>query len=316
MGRRKSGRNVSGVILLNKPRDITSNAALQKVRRFFNANKAGHTGALDPLATGLLPLCFGEATKVSHFALEADKTYQVVAQLGARTTTSDAEGDVVARCDAMQLAQLTRAQIDAAIDAFTGEQTQSPSMYSALKHDGRPLYWYARQGIDVPRKVRTIQIRDIRFMAWENDQLTLEVTCSKGTYIRTLIDDMGQYLGYGAYVQELHRTWIEGVEGRMYSLEELTEVAAQTHPETDDYAAMDALLGPNDSVIQQIPAYIISGEQVGRFLSGNPVTVDSAIINGEAAVRVVRAEDNEFLGIGVWRNGQLAPKRVVNLHCV
>src|SRR5690554_2306988 len=213
MGRRKSGRNVSGVILLNKPRDITSNAALQKVRRFFNANKAGHTGALDPLATGLLPLCFGEATKVSHYALEADKTYQVVAQLGARTTTSDAEGEVVERCQPHQLTQLTRAKIDAAITTFIGEQTQSPSMYSALKYEGRPLYWYARQGIEVPRKMRTIHIRDIQFLNWTHDQLTLEVTCSKGTYIRTLIDDLGQHLGCGAYVQELHRTWIEGVVG-------------------------------------------------------------------------------------------------------
>src|SRR5690606_1437197 len=163
MGRRKSGRNVSGVILLNKPRDITSNAALQQVRRFFNANKAGHTGALDPLATGLLPLCFGEATKVSHFALEADKTYQVVAQLGARTTTSDAEGEVVERCEPEALAAVTQAKIDAAVKHFIGEQEQSPSMFSALKHEGRPLYWYARQGIEVPRKTRTITIRDIRF---------------------------------------------------------------------------------------------------------------------------------------------------------
>src|SRR5690554_7966123 len=213
MGRRKSGRVVNGVILLDKPQGLTSNAALQQVRRFFNANKAGHTGALDPLATGVLPLCFGEATKLSHFSLAADKTYQVVAQLGQRTTTSDAEGDVVWQATPAQLAAVNSDRIDSAIAHFTGEQTQSPSMYSALKYEGRPLYWYARQGIEVPRKMRTIHIRDIQFLNWTHDQLTLEVTCSKGTYIRTLIDDLGQHLGCGAYVQELHRTWIEGVVG-------------------------------------------------------------------------------------------------------
>ncbi|PTB84735.1 tRNA pseudouridine(55) synthase TruB, partial [Pseudidiomarina aestuarii] len=209
MGRRKSGRDVSGVILLDKPLAVTSNAALQQVRRFFNANKAGHTGALDPLATGLLPLCFGEATKVSHFALEADKTYQVTAQLGVRTTTSDAEGEVVSQ----QPVTVDEATIRSLLPEFEGEQSQSPSMYSALKYEGRPLYYYARLGIDVPRKTRTIHIRSIQFLDFSNDQLKLEVTCSKGTYIRTLIDDLGQRLGCGAHVAALHRTWIEGVEG-------------------------------------------------------------------------------------------------------
>ncbi|WP_417663914.1 tRNA pseudouridine(55) synthase TruB [Pseudidiomarina donghaiensis] len=313
MGRRKSGRNVSGVILLNKPSDITSNAALQTVRRFFNANKAGHTGALDPLATGLLPLCFGEATKVSHFALEADKTYQVVAQLGARTTTSDAEGEVVERCTNEQLGEVTRERIEQAIIHFTGEQEQSPSMFSALKHEGRPLYWYARQGIEVPRKTRTIVIRNIEFIDWREHQLTLEVTCSKGTYIRTLIDDMGQFLGCGAYVEKLHRTWIEGVEGAMLTLEELTAVAAQTDPENNDYAAMDALLQANDSVVRQMPWVTIDGTDVARFLSGNPVRTALGEHNPEHPIRVLRAHDQQFLGIGVWRDGRLAPKRVVNL---
>ncbi|PTB99232.1 tRNA pseudouridine(55) synthase TruB, partial [Marinobacter sp. Z-F4-2] len=171
MGRRKSGRDVSGVILLDKPLAVTSNAALQQVRRFFNANKAGHTGALDPLATGLLPLCFGEATKVSHFALEADKTYQVTAQLGVRTTTSDAEGEVVSQ----QPVTVDEATIRSLLPEFEGEQSQSPSMYSALKYEGRPLYYYARLGIDVPRKTRTIHIRSIQFLDFSNDQLKLEV---------------------------------------------------------------------------------------------------------------------------------------------
>ncbi|RWU12757.1 tRNA pseudouridine(55) synthase TruB [Pseudidiomarina gelatinasegens] len=315
MGRRKSGRNVSGVILLNKPRDITSNAALQQVRRFFNANKAGHTGALDPLATGLLPLCFGEATKVSHFALEADKTYRVVAQLGARTTTSDAEGEVVERCQPEALERLTRDLIDKAIIQFTGSQEQSPSMYSALKYEGRPLYWYARQGIEVPRKTRTITIRAITFIDWsiESNQLTLEVTCSKGTYIRTLIDDMGQWLGCGAYVQELHRTWIEGVEGPVLSMDEIAAIAATTNPEEGDYTAVDALLQPNDCVIRQVPAVEIDAINAIRFTSGNPANLPEEPLNPDQPMRVFRASDGVFLGIGIWRDGALAPKRVVNL---
>lgn len=313
MGRRKSGRNVSGVILLDKPRDITSNAALQQVRRFFNANKAGHTGALDPLATGLLPLCFGEATKVSHFALEADKTYRVVAQLGARTTTSDAEGEVAWRCEQAALESLTQEQIDQAIAHFVGAQEQSPSMYSALKYEGRPLYWYARQGIEVPRKTRQITIHNIKFIAWANHQLTLEVTCSKGTYIRTLIDDMGQFLGCGAYVQELHRSWIEGVEGPMLSLAELAEFAEQTNREADDYAAVDALLQPNDCVIRQVQAVSIDADNAMRFQSGNPAKVTLEAPASDAPWRVFHADSGEFLGIGIWQNGVLSPKRVLNL---
>jgi tRNA pseudouridine synthase B (EC 4.2.1.70) len=313
MGRRKSGRNVSGVILLDKPRDITSNAALQQVRRFFNANKAGHTGALDPLATGLLPLCFGEATKVSHFALEADKTYRVVAKLGARTTTSDAEGDIAWECESAALATLSQTRINQAIDHFIGSQEQSPSMYSALKHEGRPLYWYARQGIEVPRKTRQITIHAINFIDWSEQQLTLEVTCSKGTYIRTLIDDMGQYLGCGAYVQELHRSWIEGVEGPLLSLSELAEVAGQCNPEAGDYAALDALLQPNDCVIRQIQAVSIDAENAARFQSGNPARAALDAADSAEPWRVFRSDSGEFIGIGIWQNGVLAPKRVLNL---
>lgn len=314
MGRRKSGRNVSGVILLNKPRDITSNAHSSKCGVFFNANKAGHTGALDPLATGLLPLCFGEATKVSHFALEADKTYQVVAQLGARTTTSDAEGEIVERCEPDCLARLQQSDIEAAIAQFIGEQQQSPSMYSALKHEGRPLYWYARQGIEVPRKTRTIAIHQINFLGWHDNLLTLEVTCSKGTYIRTLIDDMGQTLGCGAYVKELHRTWIEGVEGEMLTLEQLAAAAALIDAEHADYSAVDGLLLPNDAVIQQIPEIQLDGTQAARFLSGNPAVAEAKDKTIEQPLRVFRATDQRFLGIGFWRQGLLAPKRVLNLE--
>lgn len=314
MGRRKSGRDVNGVILLDKPQGLTSNAALQQVRRFFNANKAGHTGALDPLATGILPLCFGEATKLSHFSLAADKTYQVVAQLGQRTTTSDAEGDIVWTATDAQLAVLNDGLIDAAIAHFTGEQEQSPSMYSALKYEGKPLYWYARQGIDVPLKTRTITIHSIQRLGWEGDRLHLEVTCSKGTYIRTLIDDMGQFLGCGAYVAELRRTWIEGVEGRVWRMEELAEIAAQTMPDQERYEALDALLEPVDSVIRQFPMVRLNDEDGMRFQRGNPVPLPAGTLaSDEAPARVYAAEGERMLGLGVGQESLLAPKRVLNL---
>ncbi|RUO41407.1 tRNA pseudouridine(55) synthase TruB [Pseudidiomarina aestuarii] len=309
MGRRKSGRDVSGVILLDKPLAVTSNAALQQVRRFFNANKAGHTGALDPLATGLLPLCFGEATKVSHFALEADKTYQVTAQLGVRTTTSDAEGEVVSQ----QAVTVDATTIRSLLPEFEGEQRQSPSMYSALKYEGRPLYYYARMGIEVPRKTRTIHIRSIQFLDFSNDQLKLEVTCSKGTYIRTLIDDLGQRLGCGAHVAALHRTWIEGVEGPWITIEELAALAPDRDAPEPDYTVIEAQLQPNDCVIQQLPTLCISGAEVGKFCSGNPARWPLETEVGVTEFwRIVRQEDGCFLGIGWHRDGQVIPKRVLN----
>lgn len=313
MGRRKSGRVVNGVILLDKPQGLTSNAALQQVRRFFNANKAGHTGALDPLATGVLPLCFGEATKLSHFSLAADKTYQVVAQLGQRTTTSDAEGDVVWQATPAQLAAVNSDLIDSAIAHFTGEQDQSPSMYSALKHEGRPLYWYARQGIEVPRKTRTIKIYEIKRLRWDSHQLQLEVTCSKGTYIRTLIDDMGQFLGCGAYVAELRRTWIEGVEGRVWTLAELEELAAKTDPEQGDYTVLDAILEPVDSVISQFASVTLAKQDSLRFRQGNPVPrVPLPTVPVDTLVRVLDSSTGQMIGLGVQQHEQLAPKRVLN----
>lgn len=310
MGRRKSGRDISGVIVLDKPLELTSNATLQQVRRFFDARKGGHTGALDPLATGVLPLCFGEATKLSHFALEADKTYVVTAKLGQRTSTSDAEGEVVEE----RPIGFTDAQLSAALEHFTGEQAQSPSMFSALKHEGRPLYYYARQGIDVPRKSRTITIHNITLLELKDDLLTLEVTCSKGTYIRTLVDDMGQYLGCGAHVQALRRTWIEGVVGDMVTPEELAAKAAQCDPESDDFAALDALLLPCDAVIQQIPEVFIEPADAPRFTAGNPAQAVNAEPQAEDVIlRVKTAGEEQLLGLGFWRDNKIMPKRVLSI---
>lgn len=310
MGRRKSGRDISGVIVLDKPLELTSNAALQQVRRFFDARKGGHTGALDPLATGVLPLCFGEATKLSHFALEADKTYVVTAKLGQRTSTSDAEGEVVEE----RPVTFSEQQLQQAIQHFTGTQAQSPSMFSALKYEGRPLYYYARQGIDVPRKSREITIHSINLVAWADDLLTLEVTCSKGTYIRTLVDDMGQYLGCGAHVQALRRTWIEGVEGEMVTPEELVARAAQCDPEAGDFAALDALLLPCDAVIQQIPEVYIEAADAPRFSAGNPAQAVAAQPQPEDVILRVKAEGHdELLGLGFWRDNKIMPKRVLSI---
>ena len=299
---------MNGVILLDKPKHLSSNAALQQVRRFFNANKAGHTGALDPLASGWLPLCFGEATKVSHYCLEADKAYVVIAQLGVRTTTSDAEGEVVAEADV----NVTEAQLQQVINQFIGPQQQSPSIYSALKHEGKPLYYYARLGIEVPKKTRDIVIRAIQLLSFDGQRAELEVTCSKGTYIRTLVDDIGQQLGCGAHVAELRRTWIEGVEGRLLTLEQLAEAYARCHPEHDDYAALETLLEGNDAVVRQLPAVQLSSSAAQQFLQGMSIPLEAAQWPADTLLRVWREVDQALLGVAVFDGQRLLPKRVMN----
>lgn len=308
MGRRKSGRNVNGVILLDKPKHLSSNAALQQVRRFFNANKAGHTGALDPLATGWLPLCFGEATKVSHYCLEADKTYRVTAQLGVRTTTSDAEGEVVAEAEV----KVTEAQLQQVIRQFIGAQQQSPSIYSALKHEGKPLYYYARLGIEVPKKTRDIVIHAIQLLSFDGQRAELEVTCSKGTYIRTLVDDIGQQLGCGAHVAELRRTWIEGVEGRLLTLEQLAEAYAQCRPEQHDYTALDSLLEGNDAVVRQLPSVQLDGSAAQQFMQGMSIVLQAPLWPAHTLLRVWREVDQALLGVALFDGQRLLPKRVMN----
>ena len=198
---RRRGRDVHGVLLLDKPQGASSNDVLQKVKRIYNANRAGHTGALDPLATGMLPICLGEATKFSQYLLDSDKRYRVIAKLGQRTDTSDADGQVVEE----RPLTFSDEQLAAALDSFRGETQQVPSMYSALKYQGKKLYEYARQGIEVPREARPITVYELLFIRREGDELELEIHCSKGTYIRTIIDDLGEKLGCGAHVIFLRR---------------------------------------------------------------------------------------------------------------
>ena len=231
---RKKGRDIDGVFLLDKPQGMSSNDIMQKVKRLFQANKAGHTGALDPLATGMLPICLGEATKFSQFLLDADKRYVVTAKLGERTDTSDAEGQIVET----RAVNVGTAEILSALEAFRGSILQVPTMFSALKHNGRPLYEYARQGITVAREARPITIFELNFIEYEAPYLTLEVHCSKGTYIRTLVDDLGEALQCGAHVTMLRRIAVANYPTeKMMTWDELQKLV-----ERQDLSLLDAHL--------------------------------------------------------------------------
>lgn len=308
MGRRRKGREINGVLLLDKPQDISSNDALQKVRRMFNASKAGHTGALDPLATGMLPICLGEATKFSQFLLDSDKRYRVIARLGQRTDTSDAHGEIIQE----RPVQFTQKALDDALDSFRGETLQVPSMYSALKHQGKPLYEYARQGIEVEREARPITVYELQFIRWEGDELELEIHCSKGTYIRTIIDDLGEKLQCGAHVIFLRRLEVADYpKERMVTLEQLSAMIenAQTVQE-DPFLALDALLLPMDTAVTHFPVVNLTTIIAGYLKLGQPVRVNHDISEGEW-VRVTEGDEKKFIGLAIIKDGLVAPKRVV-----
>lgn len=301
--RPRKGRPVSGVVLLNKAKGMSSNHALQRVKRLYNAQKAGHTGSLDPLATGLLPVCLGEATKFAQYLLDADKAYRVEAKLGVRTTTSDAEGEVVER----RPVQVCESDVITRLADFIGEQQQSPSIYSALKYEGRPLYYYARRGIDVPRKTRTIVIYGIDFIRLHGDILELQVHCSKGTYIRTLIDDLGQALGCGAHVTLLHRNGVADLDASdMQSLEWFEQC--------DD---RDAQLRPADCLLTALPEQVISRAEARDLLHGQPIVNKTSLaLTGEQCRMVAQRHDgeSEFIGVAALRgDGLFWPKRVLAL---
>lgn len=294
--RRKNGLNVHGVVLVDKPTGMTSNRVVQVVRRLFQANRAGHTGALDPLATGLLPVCLGEATKFSQLLLDADKGYLVTAQLGVRTDTSDADGQIISETEV----SVNEAQLLQALEAFKGEIKQIPSMYSALKYQGKPLYEYARAGIEIPREARPITIYKIDYLGFQNDEVTLEVYCSKGTYIRTLIDDLGQLLGCGAHVKSLRRTKIGGL-GTVESAVDL-EALAQL-----DEGARQGYLLPMDTAALDLPKHYLSDQDLQRFLHGQPL-----LANVSAKLARVYDEAENFWGLVEEREvGGYWPRRVV-----
>lgn len=294
-------RDVHGVLLLDKPTGLTSNDALQKAKRLFAANKAGHTGSLDPLASGLLPICFGEATKVSGFLLDADKHYAVTCKLGQRTTTADAEGGVL---EHKPVPVLSPALIEKALADFRGDIMQVPPMYSALRHQGRRLYDLAREGIEVPREPRPVTIFSLELKDWNADSLSLEVVCSKGTYIRTLVEDVAAALGTCAHVTVLRRLAVGpfGRESPMHTLAELAERQAADR--------LDALMLPVDSAIAHWPKAVLGGEAAWFFSKGQPVFVPGAPVSG--LLRVY--EGPRFLGVGeISPDGRVAPKRLMNL---
>lgn len=302
MGRsKKNRRDISGVLLLDKPLGMSSNQALQKTRFLLNAAKAGHTGSLDPLATGLLPLCFGEATKVSSYLLDSDKFYTTVARLGARSTTGDAEGELI---DIRPVPELNEAHIREVLSTFMGEIDQVPPMYSALKHEGKRLYELARKGVEVERKARRVQIFQLELLGWDQESLHLKVGCSKGTYIRSLVEDIGEALGCGAHVVELRRTGVKPyIEPEMWSIEQL-EKLAEDGPE-----ALDQCLIQVDSALVHIPAVHLDEEGADKIAHGQPVVVEKRPAG--SLYRLYRGE-KAFIGLGIpLEDDQVTPKRLI-----
>lgn len=297
----KKGRNIDGIILLDKPQGASSNRVLQQVKHYFQANKAGHTGALDPLATGMLPICLGDATKFSQYLLDADKSYLVTAKLGERTDTSDAEGKVVAK----NIVNLELSTILAALPHFTGKLQQVPTMFSALKHQGKPLYEYARAGINIEREARPITIFSLQFIEYQAPYLTLSVHCSKGTYIRTLIDDLGEYLGCGAHVTMLRRTKVANYPyEKMVTIEQLAALAEQ-----QDLAQLDHLLLPMDTAITGLEQLMVSNEIAQKLIFGQRIKMAESATSG---LKAVYDGDKKFIGVAEVIGNVLHPRRMVS----
>ncbi len=293
-------RPVSGVLLLDKPLGYSSNQALQKVKWLYQAAKAGHTGTLDPLATGLLPICLGEATKFAQVLTDADKTYIATIRLGVTTTTADAEGEVLET----KSVNVTETQFDAACQLFLGEISQVPPMYSALKVDGKPMYEYARAGQEVERKPRQVTVHAIERLAFDCDVAQIQVTCSKGTYIRTLVEDIGNQLGCGAHLAGLRRTATAG-----YTLERAYTIEVM---EGMDITARDACLLPVDSAIANLPKIQLGADAAYFLLQGQAVWVPGKVPQGEMRLY---DEADHFLGLGYrLGNGKIAPKRLLVLE--
>ena len=294
---------VHGVLLLDKPAGYSSNQALVQAKRLLNAQKAGHTGTLDPFATGLLPLCFGEATKFSQDLLDADKTYEATVQLGVQTTTGDTEGEVIAE----QPVVCDREQVEQALSAFRGPIQQIPPMHSALKRDGKPLYEYARAGITLERPARDVTIHSLELLAWESPLLTLRVRCSKGTYIRTLGEDIGRVLGCGAHLRQLRRTAVGSLAiERATTLDQFAALAP---------AARAAALAPVDALLASFAAVELDGTLATRFLQGQRLALAEGVAVRPPKVSRVRvyADDGRFLGSAHFHPyGVLAPERVIS----
>lgn len=294
---KKAWKQVDGVLLLDKPLGLSSNDALQKARRLFSAAKGGHTGTLDPLATGLLPLCFGEATKFSADLLDADKTYEAELQLGVETDSGDVDGQIVATA----AVNVGESDISALLPRFTGPIEQVPPMHSALKRDGRPLYELARQGVVVERAPRAVTIHAIELLSFAGDRVRLRVACSKGTYIRVLAIDIGRALGCGAHLSALRRVAVADLDlARAVTLAELEALAEDER---------GSRLLPVDALLQSLPALAVEGEAATRFSHGNPVDLPAGLAG---KIRVYAG--GRLIGIGEpGTDGRLWPKRLVQL---
>jgi len=294
---KRQKKNINGILLLDKPIGFSSNQALQKVKWLLKAAKAGHTGTLDPLATGLLPLCFGEATKFAHFLTDADKTYVATIKLGATTTTGDAEGEVLTTSPV----NVSRVEFEQACRQFTGEISQTPPMYSALKFEGKALYEYARAGVEIERQARRVTIQNIEVDSFAGDVAVITVTCSKGTYIRTLAEDIGSQLGCGAHLIGLRRTATADYQiAQAVTLEQFEAMSEEERL---------AALAPPDSAVHYLPAITLDSDAAFYLLQGQAVWRSGAIPSG--LLRLYN-EQQVFLGLGELQDdGKIAPKRLM-----
>lgn len=296
-------RNLNGILLLDKPAGISSNGALQMVKRFFRAKKAGHGGSLDPVATGLLPIFFGEATKFVQFSLEADKHYRVTAKLGIRTDTADSEGQVI---DTRPVRSYSDNEIETILQTLRGPVSQMPPMFSALKHKGQPLYKLARQGIEVERTPRSISIFELTLLSYEADTLSLEIKASKGTYVRTLVDDIGEALGCGAHVISLRRLGAGPyTEEQMVPLSLIESLSEQE----ENWAQLDACLLPLESSVATWPELQLSTAAAFYLMQGQPVMIPYSPREGWVKLML---KDNQFVGVGeILEDGRVAPRRLI-----
>ncbi|MCG7198451.1 tRNA pseudouridine(55) synthase TruB [Marinobacter pelagius] len=302
MSRRRKGRDVNGILVIDKPQGVTSNGILQQVKRLYGAAKAGHTGALDPLATGVLPLCFGEATKFSQMMLDSDKAYVTTARLGVRTETGDSEGQVV---EEKAVPPLDVNLVEAVLERFRGAIEQVPSMYSALKHKGRPLYEYAREGIEVERPARPVTIYELTLLELRENEMDLAVSCTKGTYIRSLVEDIGQALGCGAHVTALRRTMASGFT--LANAHDVSELEAMR----ERGESLDGLLQAPDSALSMFPEVVLEGSAAVSILNGQKVRIASQ--SHEGFVRLYGEQG--FIGLAeAFPEGErvlLVPRRLV-----
>jgi tRNA pseudouridine55 synthase len=304
--RNRKGREIDGVLVVDKPAGVSSNDAVQRAKHLFKARKVGHTGSLDPLATGVLPLCFGEATKFSQYLLASDKKYWTRIQLGVATDSGDADGQVI---DTRPVEGITAERIESVLARFRGEIDQVPSMFSAVKHQGQPLYKLARQGIEVERASRRVTVYANELVAFSGDTFELEIHCSKGTYVRTIAEEIGVALGCGAHVIALRRRKAGPYEER----DAVTFEALEACLADGGLAALDALLLPTSSAVRDWPTVTLSEATAYYVRQGQPVVVAHAPTDGW--VRLLEGVREEFMGVGeILDDGRVAPRRLVSVH--